>query len=88
MPNSFCFESSEIELILTLSRRINELSNSGGFVHPDELKLIRKGFDLLNLEARVALWRGVQAGGDSAGKFSASSSGTACSEQSRQRHTE
>lgn len=76
MPNSFCFETSEVELILTLSRRIRELSSSGGFVHPNELLLVCKGFDLLNLEAKVALWRDVQAGGDSAGKSSVSSSGT------------
>lgn len=67
MPNSICFSPSEFELILTLSRRLRDLSNSGGFVHPQELDLVNRGFDLLNLEARAALWRAVVAE-DSAGK--------------------
>lgn len=68
MPHSICFTSSEVELLLTLSRRVRELSNSSGFVHPQEVELLTRGFDLLNLEAKVALWRHVAAGADSAGR--------------------
>lgn len=54
---------AEFELLLTLSRRVRELSRSGELVHPDQLNLLTSGFDLLDLEGKWSLWRTVRAGG-------------------------
>lgn len=57
-----CFTSSEVELLLTLSRRVRELSREEALVHPEQLELLVKGFDLLFLEGKVAIWRSVVEG--------------------------
>lgn len=68
MGHLFNFEISEVELLLTLSRRVRDLSNEDRFIQPSELALLARGFDLLNLEKRISLWHDVDGHVDSAGK--------------------
>lgn len=69
MAISINFTPSEFQLILTLSRRVRELRSSGSWMQPDDLDLLVKGFDQLELDAKEALWLSVAANlGDSAGR--------------------